>query len=228
MEKQEQIKKEINEIINQTLKNISSGNSSAESKKVSERKEEDGLKAIGEELEYGEVKIAHFFALYEGSEISAEIHYPENFQFKNDADKRTEASELEKLLSCTPSVTGQKAIAKKLIKSLIGDDITEQDLTKIYSEIDSAPGAISNPQQLSELVDLNILSPETAAIQAGFDKSEAVKAKDAATERAVAIATAQSLGTQGARGNNDLSPTPGDDAKLEKDALRMEGTNARK
>lgn len=228
MEKQEQIKKEINEIINQTLKNISSGNSSAESKKVSERKEEDGLKAIGEELEYGEIKIAHFFALYEGSEDRAEIHYPENFQFKNDTDKRTEAKELSNLLSCTASVTGQKAIAKKLIKSLISDDVTELDLAKIFAEIDASPGAISDPTKLSELVDLNILSPETAAVQAGFSASEAVKAKLAAEERATAIAIAQSLGSQGARGNNDLSANPREEANAEKDALRMSGTNARK
>lgn len=226
MDKEEQIKAEINELIGQTLKNLSG--SSAESKRVNEKKEDDGLKAIGEELQYAEVRLAQLFSMYEGDTSAAEINYPDNFQFVSEADKRAEASELGKLMSLTPSVTGQKAIAKKLIRTLVAEEITDEDLKKAYLEIDNAPGAVADPEALFRYVDANIISPGTAAVQAGFGEEEAQKAEEAVERRAIAIARAQAQNGSGARGVNDLAPDPGAGARAEKQASRLAGQRTRK
>lgn len=220
MEKQEQIKREILEIVNQSLKSISSKSTiNSAVKEMSERKEEDGLKCIGDELEYGENLIAYFWSLYEGSE-KAKVTYPESYEYKSDEQKREDAVNLSKAVQLTASVTAQKAIAKKAITALIGDDVTETMLIQIYKEIDAAPATISDPVTLAKYVENNIISPETAALLAGFTKDEAEKARLASIERARAIALAQS-DANGARGVPDLSPDPAASAKAEKDANKM-------
>ena len=226
MAKQDSLKEQIFEIINQSLKTISSRASSAESKQLDSRREEDGLKAIGDELEHAENKIASLWAKYEGSKVVARINYPANYEFKNDDQRRIEAKELGILMNVTPSKTAQKEICKKINRTILEDSVTEETLQLIYTEIDQAAGVIADTELLFNLVEAGILSPETAAVQAGFDPSEAEKAFEAKVRAASEIAIAQSeanANAQAGSGNNPaargvktLSPNPKMDARMEK------------
>lgn len=218
IQKQDQVKNQISEIVNQNLKSVTSKNSSAESKEVEERREEDGLKSIGDELEYAEDKISHIWSKYEGTDDIAEVNYPCDYQFLSSTDKREKAKDLAALMLLTPSKTAQKAIAKKIIQTIIGQSSTEEDLAKMYAEIDSAEGTISDPLAIAKLIEMDILDTETGATQIGFTAEVAKKARLDRIERAKEIAIKQSEASDnpGARGIDDLSVNPEQDAKGEK------------
>lgn len=224
IEKQEQIKREITDLLNQQLKVISS--SGPDTAQASEHKEEDGLKAIGDELEYGENKIARIWAMYEGQERAAEVKYPENYEYKTDADRREEAKEQAKLLFVTPSPTAQKAIAKRIVDTMLGGFVTNQEIDKMKKEIEASNGVISDPEILIKLIENDTVSPETVATLLGFDPSEAKKAMDARIERTKELADAQGkLDNPAARGAPDLAINPGPDARAEKDGKPQRGND---
>lgn len=229
MAKEQELKEQIQELLNQNLATISSRSSSTQIHSVNERREEDGLKAIGDELEYMERQIAYYWAMYEGSKKAAEVYYPRCYEFKTDADRREEAKELSQLMMSTPSKTAQKALAAKAVLSLLGDDISGEEADTIVTEIKAAKSMLSDPLAIAKLVEDNVLSPEGAALQLGFSAEEAQKAQEAQIERASAIAIAQSNANAnaqakaGARGVSDLSATPKEDARNEKAAAKAAG-----
>jgi hypothetical protein len=221
MAKQETLKNQIQELLNQNLRTISSRSSSSTIHATNERREEDGLKAIGDELEHTERIIADFWAMYEGSK-PAEIYYPRSYEFKTDEDRRREAQELSGLILLTPSKTAQQALATRVVLTLLGDDITREEEIAIRAEIKKAEALVTDPVLMAKLVENDIISPKTAAIQLGFPKEVAEEANRARIERATQIALAQSEANKvvssdaGARGVRELSVNPAQDAKDEK------------
>lgn len=222
MKKQDSLKDQIQELLNQNLRTISSRSSSATVHATNERREEDGLKSIGDEMEHAERQIATIWAMYEGSK-PAEVYYPRSYEFKTDKDRREEAGELSELMLLTPSKTAQRAIATRVVLTLLGDDITREQEAKIRKEIQSAEALISDPNSMAKLVENDIISPKTAAIQLGFPQQVAEEANQARIKRATQIALAQSKANAaatadklGARGIRELSSNPSEDVKEEK------------
>src|SRR5690606_37016805 len=85
MLKQDKLQKQIEELMAQsveTIKSSSNGDSTS------------GLKAIGDELEYGENVLAHFWALYEGSDNPANVTYPDSYEIKTDKDRLEDSEKL--------------------------------------------------------------------------------------------------------------------------------------
>jgi len=217
MEKQEQLKKEIRQLINLALTNIEPKRASAESKQIDEQGLEAGLSYIGLELEYGERQIAEIWSMYEGSDAPASINYPSQYSLKTEAEKRQEADELEKLGSKIPSQTYQKVVAKQVATITVGTKIPHEDLVKIYKEIDDAIVVTTDPDVVMQDHEAGFVSTETASQIRGYPKGEVEKAKKDHAERAQRIAAAQSPkeGDPAARGVDDLSNDE-DGAKDEK------------
>lgn len=201
MEKQEQLKGQIKEMISQALRTLAVYNTSADNA-LAQNKEEDGLKVIGDELEYIENRIAFFFSLYEGNE-PALIKYPTSYQLLTPQERRDEARDLSGLLHTIPSQLAQRKISKQIAKILVGQNSTEGELEEIFEQIDALPGVISDPEVLAKLVENDIIDTGTAAIQSGFSEEVAIKAEQYRVERAQKIAIAQSDAAQ--RGINDLA-----------------------
>lgn len=222
MAKQDSLKNQIQELLNQNLRTISSRSSSSTIHATNERREEDGLKAIGDELEHAERQIADLWSMYEGSK-KGEVYYPRSYEFKTDEDRRKEAQELANLMLFTPSKTAQQAIAVKVALTLLGDDISRVEEGMIRKEIKEAEALISDPDSMAKLVENDIISPKTAAIQLGFPEEVAEEANQARIDRATQIALAQSSANAaasasnlGARGVRELSVNPAQDVKDEK------------
>jgi hypothetical protein len=223
MKKQAQMKQEIDDILNQNLKSLSArSTTSTEAKQIDQRSEEDGLKAIGDELEYGEQLLAEYWSLYEGTSVVTQIKYPDNYQFKNDADRRTEANELSKIAERTPSITAKKEIGKLILRTLLSGYVDDGVLDTMDSEIDSAVGYISDPETITQLIEAGAVSTETAVVLLGFPPEEAAKAEASRIKRAAAIAQAQASAS-GPAGVAELSTNPREDNKSAKDLARLKG-----
>ncbi len=215
IEKQAQVKDQIAELLNQSLRTVTSRSSSADSKKVDERKEEDGLRAVGSELEYGENRIAVFWSAFESQENTAQVKYPQSYQYLSSEERRKGVKDLSELMTLTPSLLAQKQIAKEIVMLLVGQNSTEEDLARMFKQIDDAKGVIADPEAIAKLVEMDLLDTETAVQQIGFPKEVAQKARKERLERAKDIAQAQSI-NNGARGNDALSVNPEQEAKQEK------------
>lgn len=226
MKKQETLKQQIQELVNQVLRSITSRASDSDTHAVNERREEDGLKVIGDELEHAETLIAEIWAEYEGTGNVAEVNYPKTYQFKTDQDRRTEALELGKLLYVVPSKKGQKEVSKRIAYTILNGDISDDGMAEIYKEIDEAKGTLADPLVIAKLVEESILSPETAAVQIGFPPGEAQNAEDARVRRAEQIAKVQTPTgnfNAGARGVKELAADPSAQAKAEKQTAKDAG-----
>ena len=224
MELFDNLKLQIIELINQNLKSVKSAASSVESKNFDSHKEEDGLKAIGDELEYGDNRIAYFWAMYEGnSALKSEVSYPQSYEHKTYTEKLMDADSLIKTLIKIPSNTARRIIMKKVASILLSDSASTVEMDKIVKEINDAKSMFSDPLELYKLVDVSIVSPETASIQLGYPPGEAKKAEEARIKRAKEIALAQAQSTEGAKGNTDLAISPGGEARAQKTQSKLEG-----
>ena len=223
MEKQGDIKSQIEELMNQTLKNLSSKsvNPSSQTTRMNERTAEDGLKVIGDELEWAENRVNAFWAIYEGSE-PARSEYPSSYQFKTEEDRRKECLELVDIKKDIPSEKAQKEISKKIIRLALINSASEQELLEMEKEIDAAEICIGDPMVLVELAREGIIPKGLAAKQIGASEESSKQAEDDSVRRAVRIQSAQGGGgdqsfNASARGIRDLDPDPVQNARKEKD-----------
>src|SRR5260221_1946451 len=97
MEKQEQIKKDIRELINLNLIEMGKGETP-----------EEGLAFIALELEHAENQIGQIWSMYENSKDYPTVSYPSEFSSKTDEERHTEAKEEETLIPIIPSKTYHK------------------------------------------------------------------------------------------------------------------------
>lgn len=209
MDKQEQMKNEIKQLINLTLADVKS--ISAESKKMDDRGLEAGLSYIGLELEHAERMIAKIWAMYEGGE-EATVRYPERYSLKTDDEILEETEKLEERMAKIPSVTYKKEIAKEIAENLLGSKVDLKKLATIKNEIDKADMLTTDPEVIFRAIENAVLSNEVAARALGFPEGDVEKAKQDHADRASRIAEAQSKITD--RGVDDLqNPTDGKDDK---------------
>lgn len=219
MEKQKNLKDDIRTLINLALSNTRPRYASAESKELDERGLESGLSYIGLVLEQGERQIASLWSDYEGTEQVADVHYPERYSLRSDADRREEASKLKDLQLVVPSHTYQKEISKKIADILLGTTVTSERLEEIHREIEEAKYITSDPDIIHGDVEKGLVSNDLASIARGYPEGEAEKAAIDHAERTKRIAMAQATvnSDAGARGVSDNSGDP-DAGKKEKEA----------
>jgi len=204
MEKQKNLKDDIRTLINLALSNVKSKYTSAESKEMDERGLESGLSAIGLILENGERQIASIFEEYIPTTNKAVIAYPTRYSLKTDTQKLTESEKLLEQRSQIPSKKFQKIISKKIATTLIGMDISTEEMNEILSEIDAADYVTSDSDTISTDIENGILSLITAAKARGYNEDEPTKAAADHAAKVERIKAAQQADDSGARGNNDF------------------------
>jgi len=220
--KQEKLKQDIRRLLHLAVSAIEPRSASAESKQLDQHGLEAGLSNIGLILESAERKIATYWTLYlTATTKPASIKYPEKYSLRSDEDRRKEAESLENLRDIIPSDKYQKSISKEIVRIVLGSKLSNEDLDKIFSEIDSAEAFSANPLTLFEAVERGGLCLKSMAKLLGYSEDEPDKAaKDHAT-RLARISQAQSAqrladALEGARGLEDLSGTPGTEGASEK------------
>lgn len=218
MEKQEALKKDIKELVNLAVSNL---NASAESKQQDNQGLEAGLSFIGLVLEHGEHQIASYWAGYESSE-SATVTYPTNYSLKSEEDRQREAEGDELLMSKLPSDTFKREMSKEIARKKLGGKVPQTVLDKIYSELNTAPAIVSDPDQIHQDWEDGLVSTDTASKLRGYKDGETEQAKKDHAERLAAILEAQGGESGQARGTKDFSSSKGE--KVNK-PQRGEGKN---
>jgi hypothetical protein len=222
MDKQEQMKRDIRELVNLSLANIDPKMASAESKSLDREGLESGLSYIGLELENAERKIAEFWAMYEKSK-PATIFYPEVYKIRTQAEKDLEAKNIKDTLPNIPSKTYHKEAAKKIAWLTIGRDIDVKTFDKVENEIDAAKYMTSDPDTIKTDVEIGLVSLSTASEARGYQDGEVEKAKNDHAERLARIAEHQApkgepASNAGARGVQDKDASPTTSGSTEKKA----------
>lgn len=201
MAKQEQIKAEIFELVNQRLSDIGA---SAESKQLDQSNLESGLSFIGLMLEHGEREIAALWSMYENTKDVATVTYPDHYSIKSDEDRRKDTEALRKNMVSVPSKTFRKSLAKEIACVQLGGKISRADLEKIYTEIDAAEDVVDDPANLITDVQEGLVSPPYASKLRGYPADEAEKAEEAHARKLERIAFYQAKGAIG-----DVTETEG-------------------
>ncbi len=213
MQKQKELREEIRQLANLNLNTIRSR--SAESKEEDERQKEEGLSAIGLELEAGERSIARIWNLYEtsGKQPDPIIAYPNNYDLRTDEDRRKEADQLTDMIPRTPSQTLKKELAKESATVLVGHKISTDDLDKIHKEIDAVEVVATDPEVIRSDAEAGFVGNETASLARGYPKGEVDKANEDHAERAARIALAQSKANQQGVADMDENANDGSTAR---------------
>jgi hypothetical protein len=199
---------------------------------------EAGLSYVALILEYGENEIAKIWDMYNGSTSKpATVEYPERFYLVSDKDRQEEADKLSEMLPRIPSLEYQKAVSKRIVDLTIGNKIQHSTKENIYSEIDKATIIVIDPEVIRNDLELGLVSNELASTSRGYPDGEVEKAQEDRARRAAAIALAQSKANQagvasmeaaGARGVDDLSTEPGEEAGREKENSQDHSQNVTK
>lgn len=223
MDKQEQMKAEIRQLINLSVANVAPAakQQAADSKQFDNQGLEAGLAAIGLELERGERLMSILWSMYEENAEIASVFYPDKYSLKSDSERLTEAESLLALIPSVPSITFQREIAKVAVRVLLGHKIPRPVLDKVFAEVDKAEILAVNPEQLIATVTAGILDKGNAAMAFMYPKDAVDKANKEHAER-LAVISAQQVKTSqampgAARGNPDGSADP-NDGKTERDS----------
>lgn len=219
MEKQEQLKMEIRQLVNLSVSNLQPRGQSADSKKADNDGLEAGLSYIGMELETMERKIAEFWDMYE-HKGAATINYPETYEIRSPTEKQSEAESLQKVAICVPAKTYQKEVAKRIVRLTISKSTSVETLKKIEQEIDSAPGITTDPDTISKDIEIGICDLNTGSKLRGYPEGTVEKASQDHTDRLARIAQSQAstgvMPSAAARGVPDQAPNPVSGGKQEK------------
>ena len=231
MQKQEQLKTEIRQLVHLAVSTLSSTRQSAESMGLDNQGLEAGLSYVGLELQHAERKIAEYWAMYEGGE-AASINYPTQYSILSDSDRRAAAAELQALLPMVPSLTFRREVAKRIVDVVLGSKVKGDVLRQIKEEIDKDPVVLGDPAVIETdvvngLVDLETASAARATPRASWRRPRATTpslARIATSQASAAGMTAAATNDPGARGVPDLSANPqaGDE---EKTASQVDQTN---
>ena len=224
MDKQEKLKQEIRQLINLAITNIAPQRASAESKSIDEHGLEAGLSYIGLELEHGERKVGIIWAAYQGADEVPSVKYPTRYNLRSDAERRSEAGDLKDLMESVPSKTFQKELAKDIATIIVGHKSSNEDLEKIFGEIDAAQVIVVDSETVAADHEAGFVGTELASKIRGYPEGEADQAAKDHAARAARIALAQSKVVDGsnntdpgARGVNDLGNDPAAGKKEKED-----------
>ena len=211
MEKQEQIKTEINLLMDISLLNLQ-GRASAESRELTDRPMESGLKFLGQQLAATENQIAHMWALYENND-PATITYPDQYDLRTEEQRIAEADNVLNLKDRVTSNAYRRELMKRAVSTLLSHRVSVEYLSEIHKEIDQAPGTTGDPESIAQDFEHGLVGMATASLLRGYKIGESEQAKNDHIERLKRIAESQS---EAARGNPDSSGDPQGEARLEK------------
>lgn len=223
MEKQQQLKEEIRNLLNLNLSNLRPMRASAESKDRDNQGLEGGLAAIGLELEYGERRMAQIWNAYEGWKDETKIKYPGTYNLRTDEDRRQEASELRDIRPTVPSKTFQELVTKKMVRVLLGGEATNEQLEAINKELEAQSIYSIDPEVIRLDHEAGFVSTKTASESRGYPEGEAEQAAKDHAERLARIAEFQSSGgteRMASRGVDDADPDSENSASEEKEDSR--------
>ena len=218
MQKQNQMKEEIRQLVKLAVSNLKPRTASADSKKMDYQSLESGLSYIGLELEQAERRIADYWPLYEKNTKTATVKYPTNYSLKSEAERHDEAEKLIKLRGAVPSKKYQKELSKKIAVVTIGHEISNDQLEEIYQEVDSAKAIEFDSETVARDIESGILGPELGSEIRGYPAGESDRAQAARKEHMAEVALAQAQASNQVRG---ATQTP-EAAKGEKE-LNTEG-----
>lgn len=221
IEKQDRLKQDIRKLVNLSLRNLDRPSGSQSADEMDEKGLEAGLSYIGLELERIENEISKIWAEYE-EDKSANIKYPNKYSLKSDDDYRKEAKELKELKEQVPSTTFQKAISKEIASLLVGQKVSQEEMSKIKTEINSAKVLVTDHETIREDYGSGLVGGKLASEAAGYPDGEYEQAKVDHAERAARIADAQSKVAN--RGVKDLQNQ--DDNKIDKIDKQTRGKGA--
>lgn len=214
MAKQEQMKREIRELVQNAVSNLQSTRPITDQDQLTNLQGlESGLGFIAVELEHGERKIAGYWSMYEEAD-PALINYPKQYTLMSEEDRRNQAKDLKDLMPMVPSITFRREVAKRIVDIVLGPKISLENLAKIKQEIEEDPVVLGDPAVIESDVVNGLVDPETASLARGYPKGTAGKAAQAHAERLARIAEHQSKpnlapsGDPGARGVPDASANP--------------------
>ena len=225
MEKEEQMKKEIRQLVHLTVKDFSAKMASADSKDRDNLPLESGLSYVGLILQKLEVHLARLWCAYEkNNRPDITIKYPTDYSIDNQEETNSEIKSLTEEIDTVPSLTFKKLAAQRIARLRLRGSVSQADMDKIVKEIESATIIVASPKIREEAVREGFLSKEDAAKAATFPETTVAIAKKEHEERVIAIAKAQAEGNPAARGNPDVSPEPAAAAAAEKDGKNRRGT----
>lgn len=219
MKLQEKLEDDIRKLVNLAVQNKMGQRAiSAEAMKLSDQGLEAGLSYIGLVLESAERRVAEFWASYENKNPNqrqiATIKYPDRYSLKDDKDRIEEANNLSKLMYTVPGKEIKKELAKNIVTALLAGKINTATIDKIFTQIDAADYATSDPEIIIRAQEAGLVGEKTASIAIGFSDDEYIQARQDHTERAKRIMEAQQQGKQNgtegaaARGVEDVDTNP--------------------
>lgn len=201
MAKQEQLKKDLRELVHLSIASLS--RLSAESKEIDQQGLEAGLSQIGSVLEFGERKVAEFWAEYENAQ-PAYISYPARYDLRSELDRQKEADNLIAIRPAVVSKTFQNQITYRIAEAVIGHKTSSETMAKIEAEIEAADAYSGDIKTIIEAIDAGVLDSVTAAKLLGYPVSVVEKAQQEHVDRLARIQASQSA----ARGVSDAAANP--------------------
>lgn len=223
MAKQEQIKREIREMVQLSLSSLVA---SADSKSSDKEKLQDGLAYLAIVLQHAENKIAEYWAMYEGVS-PAIVQYPMCYELDDPADVR----ELIKLMVDLATKVTSKKLKRELLKNtvyrLLSAKLSPRDLDAINKEIESNDVVFADWQEVARDLENGLVDNETASLARGYPAGVVEKAKDDHLDRLLRIQNAQTpapltrglSNDPGSRGMQDQNADP-KSGRLEKAETR--------
>jgi len=213
MKKQDQLKQEIRQLVNLSITDLEPRRQSAEAKAFDEKSLEAGLSYIGMELEYGERRIAEFWASYEDYRDDVLIVYPQKYSIKGMNERIQEAKDQLEFVSKIPSKEFQRETMIEIVRLLRSGGSSSEKIDVMINEIQSAEQLMIDPETIIELHEEGLITAETGCRLMSMPKDEHTKAEEEHARRLARIKESQS---DGARGVGDLDVDPSASAKGEK------------
>ncbi len=209
MEKQNEMKREIRQLVQLAVTNMDPRRESAESKSLDGRGLEAGLSYIALELERAERQIARIWAMYEAAESTAQIKYPRDYSLRTTADRIEEGEKLTAMAKSSPSLTYQKEMTKLSAEVTLGNRVAHEVLVAIKKEIDDATVVYVDPEVLHSDIEAGVATTDTVSKIRGYPDGEAARAEEEHAARAARIVKAQTAESDqpdnaAARGVKDL------------------------
>lgn len=195
MEKQEQMKKEIRELVNLAVENLGQ-----------DKGLEAGLSYIGLELERVEREIAKIWAEYMGWNEPVTIAYPNTYDLETDEERYSKADQLLKMRKEVPSLIYKKEITKRVAAITLNKSINVDLLNDVFREIDEAEVIVVDPDSLIAQHEAGLVSDELASRASGFPKGEHIKAQADKEKRMEHMLQAQTA--FGKRGQDNVTKNP--------------------
>ena len=212
MEKEEQLKAEIRQLLNLGLANLVPLRASSDSKQKDKEGVEAGVVVIAQELQRAEGLIAAYWHDYLGEKSSVKIVYPSEFSVKSETERVKESDDLINLAEKIVSTEFKKEIHIIAARNMLRTKLTQEDMERVIKGIRNSE-LLLPPKDLIEAVHEGMVSAEFASKLMGFPEGETTKAQKEHADRLARIAIHQQKGA-GARGVVDEGDT--DDGDREK------------